>query len=669
MNAIASFARVALATLGASGFLSGCTAPADHPALANAALPPLIQAHRLAYRGTMPGSYQISPDGRKLAWIGPSLGRSALFVRDNATGDVRRHRARLSNFQWTPDSRRLLFASDPGGGENPHVFMLDTVDPNADAVDLTPYPEVHAAIQHVVAGPPVSVLVTHNRRDPKLFDLYRIDLESRRETLVAANPGDGVGPLIAHDGSLQGWSKPRDAERSADFRRAPLVARKRQLEMKPEETFRVLGLGHDGSYVWALSDRGRDRIALVIAHPRLGWEKVVFGNPDVDVSEVMFSRVTRAPLLAQAIPGNPRTEILDPKLREDLAELVRAQGEQPYMLKIASADAEEKRLVVSIHTAVTHRYYFVDRPKRAFTLLAEGVEPDLAQSLVPLKPIALDARDGLRLHGYLALPAGVEARRLPTVVLVHGGPWRRTAWGDPLVSEDALYAQFLANRGYAVLMVDFRGSTGYGQKFYAAGMGEFAGRMHEDLLDAVKWAIDDGIADPGRIAIMGWSYGGYAALVGMTMTPEVFACGVSLNGPTDLASLIESFPPYWKLDLSRWHDFVGNPAIAEDRHEMNQKSPLRHATGARRPVLIVHGGRDVRVRIDQSERMVAALRAAGKPVEYLAIPEMSHSMSYWAHRLAVLRRSETFLRTCLGGRASRFDPFDALAWTWERLGR
>jgi dipeptidyl aminopeptidase/acylaminoacyl peptidase len=301
-------------------------------------------------------------------------------------------------------------------------------------------------------------------------------------------------------------------------------------------------------------------------------------------------------------------------------------------------------------------------------LLAEGVPKDIEKALVPMRPVTIPSRDGLQLPAYLTLPRGPRAK-LPMVLLVHGGPWARTTWGDPFRSAEANYAQFLANRGYAVLQVDFRGSTGYGRGFHAAAMGEFAGKMQDDLLDGVRWAVDAQIADPQRIAIVGWSYGGYAALVGLTQTPRTFACGISLSGPTDLASLIESFPATWTLDLSAWHDFVGDPAIAEDREAMTRKSPLSHAQALERPVLIVQGMTDVRVRRDQAERMVHALRAAGKPVEYLAIPEMGHGMGYWVHRLAILRKSETFLHGCLGGRASRFHPFDAVAWAWSRVNR
>jgi dipeptidyl aminopeptidase/acylaminoacyl peptidase len=302
-------------------------------------------------------------------------------------------------------------------------------------------------------------------------------------------------------------------------------------------------------------------------------------------------------------------------------------------------------------------------------LLAETVPNDFAAALVPIRPVTIPSSDGLRLRGYLTLPRGVAPGPLPMVLHVHGGPWMSTGWGEPTSSEDAAYAQFLANRGYAVLQVDFRGSSGYGREFMNAAIGEFAGRMQDDLLDAVRWAVERGIADPAHVAIMGWSYGGYAALVGLSMTPKAFACGVSVSGPTDLASLIESFPPYWKVDLSRWQDFVGDPEIPEDREQMTRKSPLAHAQQVERPVLIIHGARDVRVLVDQSDRMVAALRRAGKPVEYLRIPDMGHDSGWWVYQLAVLRKTEDFLQRCLGGRASRFDWFDAVAWAWERISR
>ena len=646
--------------------LAGCTAPADHPALKDARLPSLVQAHRFAYRPDTQRGHQLSPDGRKLAWIGPSYLRSALFVRHNDTGKVHRYAVLTGAFQWTPDGRRLLSTStDTSGAENTHIVMLDTDDPAATAVDLTPYPGVRATIHQILAANPAQLLVYHNRRDLKLFDLYRIDLNTRKETLVAQNPGDGVAPLTSRSGSFTGWQKSRDAQRPVEERGKPRQTRAPELLKNPDETFRVLGGNADGTVVWALSNRGRDRIALVAAHRKLQWEKVVHEDPHVDVTRVAMSRVTGEPLVAYTQPGLPQATILNTKLREDLDGLLKAQGSDPFALEIVSSDAVEKRMVIATTSSTAQRHYLLDRTQRKYTLLSENADDSAPSATV--QPITITSRDGLPLHGYLTLPRGVAAKRLPMVLLVHGGPWLRT--GSPYRSQDADNARFLANRGYAVLQVDFRGSTGYGKQFLNAAIGEFAGKMHEDLLDAVRWAVEGGIADPARVAIMGWSYGGYAALVGMTLTPKQFACGISLAGPTDLATLIEAFPPYWASDLSMWKDYVGNPAIAQDREEMTRKSPLTHADKTQGPLLIVHGAKDVRVRIDQSERMVDALKRAGKPVEFLAIPDMGHGADWWVHRLAFLRKTEDFLQRCLGGRASRFDPFEPIAWGWQRISK
>jgi acetyl esterase/lipase len=648
--------------------LAGCTAPAEHPALKDAPLPPLVQAHQFAYRPQEHSGYQLSPDGSKLAWVGPSYLRSALFIRNNASGAVRRYPVLTGGFQWTPDSRRLLSANtDTSGAENSHIVMLDTDDPAATPVDLTPYPGVRATIHQMLPANPSQLLVYHNRRDKKLYDLYRIDLNTRQETLVARNPGDAVAPITSQSGKLQGWQKSREASRPAEERAKPRLERQPALLKAADETFKVLGAKADGTLLWALSNRGRDRIALVAAHPKLQWETILFEDPHVDVTKVTMSRVTGEPLIAYAQSGLPTTAILDAALRTDLEGLLKTQGNEPFGIDIVSNDASEKRMVISTYNNTTQRHYLLDRARHTHTLLAEVTTSDSAQPLPALQPVALTSRDGLPLHGYLTLPQGINAKKLPMVLLVHGGPWQRT--GNPYRSLDADEARFLANRGYAVLQVDFRGSTGYGKHFLNAAIGEFAGKMHEDLLDAVQWAVNRGVADPARVAIMGFSYGGYAALVGMTMTPEKFACGISLAGPTDLVSLIESFPSYWTSDLSQWKDFVGNPAIAQDREEMTRKSPLTHATKLQRPLLIVHGAKDVRVRIDQSERMVKALQHAGKPVEYLAIPDMGHGTGWWVHRLAFLRKTEDFLHRCLGGRASRFDPYDAVAWGWQRISR
>ena len=398
-----------------------------------------------------------------------------------------------------------------------------------------------------------------------------------------------------------------------------------------------------------------------------GWERLVFEDPQVDVSGAVISRVTRMPLAVVAWPGYPRVEFPDPKFRAELGPLIDRYKGRPFGFEMISSDRSEQQLIVGFSTSTGQETFLLDRARGTHELLARSVPEDMEALLAPMQPVAIPARDGLTLPAYLMLPRGVEPRGLPLVLMVHGGPWARTVWADPFRSDDAARAQFLVNRGYAVLQVDFRGSTGYGRDFYKAGMGEFARRMQDDLLDAVQWVTARGVADPARIAIVGFSYGGYAALTGLTATPKTFACGISIGGPTDLASLIENFPPYWSTDLTNWYDFVGNPKIPADRAEMTLRSPLTHAAKLERPLLIMHGERDVRVRIDQSQRLADALAKAGKPVRYVPIRNMGHNPSWWAHQHQVLRETETFLHSCLGGRAVRLDWFDPLVWAWTRI--
>lgn len=653
------------AGLAACLLAAGCTEPARHAQLREAALPELLEAQRFTYRGTHTGGHQLSPDGNKIAWVGPSWLRATLFVRDRSSGVVRSWRA-PGAVQWTSDSRRLLYLNDRSGTENPHVYMIDT-ESSAAAVDLTPYPGVKAAIHQLSEADPQKVLVTHNRRNRKLFDLYSIDLESGRETLVARNPGDAVAPITQDNGSLRGWQKSREAQRTPEQKSQPQAVRAAELLKRQEGSVQILGPTQQERVVWALSNRGRDRSALVALHLGPGWERVEFEDPQVDVSGAAISRVTRMPLALFASPGYPRVEFPDAKFKTDLKPLIERYKGRPFGFELISSDRTEQQVIVGFSTSTGQETFLLDRKHGTHELLARSVPQDMEAVLSPMQPVTIPARDGLSLPGYLTVPGGVEAKGLPLVLMVHGGPWARTAWADPFRSEDAARAQFLVNRGYAVLQVDFRGSTGYGRDFQRAGMGEFAGRMQDDLQDAVEWAKAHGIADPAKIAIMGFSYGGYAALTGLIASPQTYACGISIAGPTDLASLVENFPPYWAVDLSKWHDFVGNPKNPADRAEMTRRSPLTHAAKLERPVLILHGDRDVRVRIDQSQRMADALVKAGKPVRFVPIRDMGHNPGWWAHQYQVLRETETFLQGCLGGRAVRHGWFDPLVWAWTRI--
>jgi dipeptidyl aminopeptidase/acylaminoacyl peptidase len=358
--------------------------------------------------------------------------------------------------------------------------------------------------------------------------------------------------------------------------------------------------------------------------------------------------------------------VFDERLAADLKMVLEPYGNMRYGYDLVSSSPDEKRLVVVVYTHANRRYYLLDRATRRSTLLGESRPAGFESDMVVPQPIEYEASDGLRLPGYLLLPPGAKGRKLPLVLLVHGGPWSRVVWSDLDHDEDLLRAQFLANRGYAVLVVNYRGSTGYGRTHMTAAVGQFGKAMQQDLFDGVRWAIDAGIADPERIAVVGYSYGGYAALMALAQQSTMFACGIDIAGPTDLARLIETFPPYWELELSYWYSYVGDPAVAVDRARMAAVSPINLAQQIGRPLLVIQGATDVRVLPEQSRALVARLQENGRPVEYLELHEMGHSMGYWAHHLAVLRRMEAFLAPCLGGRAARFD---ALEWVARLSGR
>ena len=283
-----------------------------------------------------------------------------------------------------------------------------------------------------------------------------------------------------------------------------------------------------------------------------------------------------------------------------------------------------------------------------------------AESLAPVKPVEFKSRDGLTLHGYLTLPKGAAPVNLPTVLLVHGGPWFRDRWESDFYTNRL--AQFLANRGYAVVQINYRGSEGYGRKFMEAAIGEFGGKMHEDLLDGINWLVGQGIADPQRIAIMGRSFGGYAALVGLTYTPDTFACGIDIVGLSDLTS--QKGPAYGELGRYWWERYFGNPEVAADFEKMKQKSPYYHVDSIRHPVLIIYGASDARVQREQSEKMITALKASHKEVQSLVLNKEGHLITRWPSNLKMYRQIEDFLAGCLGGRSSGFDYYELGAWAF-----
>jgi dipeptidyl aminopeptidase/acylaminoacyl peptidase len=558
----------------------------------------------------------------------------------------------VASFVWAADGRRIVFARDRDGDESEHLYAIDAVAPGARPVDLTPFPGVKAYVQRVVRGDPEHVLLAHNARDRAVFDLFRVNLTTREHTEIARNPG-----------TVTAWSTDVDGTVRARFRRtAPGQSRLeviRHDQWAPvttlglEDAFRIHGYTADGG-MWVTSNRGRDRVALARLDLATAQERVVWEHPTVDVERVVMSERDGAPLLVAAFPDHQHLHVFDHALAERLRALV---ARAPASVSVLSMDRSEQRLTVQVAGDRGVEYHLLDRATGATTRLGRHPIHAHAGALAAMQPVSFPSRDGLPLRGYLTRPAGAAAGRLPMVLLVHGGPWARDYWGylDTV--------QFLANRGYGVLQVNYRGSTGYGRAFREAGVHQHAGRMHDDLVDGVRWAIAQGIADPEKICIGGAHYGGYATLVGLTFTPDVFACGVDLAGMSSLLTVMERAPAAWKLSLPYFHKYYGDPANADDRRRLDAQSPIHRADRVVRPLLVVHGASDARVDRDESERMVEALRRAGKDVEYLELPAEGPGRDSGPGKSSVrlYRAMERFLARHLGGRTSGFDPADLAA--------
>lgn len=638
-----------LMTLG----LAGCASAPSHPALQAAAdLLKLLPVHEFVANTKSNGGYTISPDGKKIAWFGVHGFGPALLVKTVGQDQVTAFKGIPIGLHWAQDSRRLFYLKDQGGNENFHVMMVDSEQAQAEPVDLTPYPGIHAMIVRVIQADPAHILVAHNQRDKKLSDLYKINIDTRQQMLVAQNPGDAVNVVTDRAGKLVAVMR-----QSAD--KTTLVNSDTQKEIiawNSEETVDVLDVASDGRSVYLLSNRNRNLVGLTRLDLQTGQETPVYEEADADIEHVQISRVSRLPLLAASTPGYPKTHFLDARLQADLASLM-----TPALraLHILSMDDSERRMTLRIDEDGSTKFYLFDRGNGGKTLIGEAPNGAHAAQLASSQPITVQSRDGLPLHGYLTVPKGAKAERLPTVLLVHGGPWWRDHWDNGLGMQ-----QFLANRGYAVLQINYRGSTGYGRAFTEAGIGEFGGtgKMHDDLMDGVQWAVKQGIADPGKIAIMGASFGGYATLAGLTFTPEAYACGVDLVGPSNLATLQEEAPEYWKPFLHRMRKYMGDPGDPEQRKKMLAQSPISHAAAVRSPLLIVQGANDPRVKRAQSDQMVEALRQAGKQVDYMPLENEGHGTRNWPNNLKIYRRAEDFLAKCLGGRSSGFDLYELASW-------
>ena len=591
---------------------------------------------------------RIAPDGRSLAYLAPADGVMNVWVKATSEDDGRpvtndRDRGVRSYF-WSRDSARILYLQDTGGDENFHVLAVSLDAPARPARDLTPFPGVKAGVVAVPRETPGEILVSMNLRDPSAFDPYRLRLANGRLTRIAENPGNVIGWLADREGRLRaayGQTPTGDYEILVrDQEGEPF---RRLADFANEDDGHPYAFSPDGAELWVGSARDNDTRRLVAIDCGTGAERTIDGNDDVDLAGLFLRETTGE--LQGALYVDDRLELHS--FDDDLAshwEAVRAiHAGDPGGF---SRDAGERVWTVAFDDdRDPGATYLYDRETRAATFLFRPRPWLDPEHLAPMEPVRITSRDGLTLRCYVTRPLDSGPGPHPTVLLVHGGPWARDSWGYHAE------AQFLANRGYAVLQVNYRGSTGFGKAFMHAAEHEFAGKMHDDLVDAVGWAVAQGIADPARVGVYGGSYGGYAALVGATFTPDLFAAVVSYVGPSSLVTLVRSFPAYWRPFMeSTWFRFVGDPERPADLADMEARSPLNRVDAIRAPLLVIQGANDPRVTRVESEQIVSALRERGVDVEYLVKEDEGHGFVKPENRIDAYRAIERFFARHLGGR-------------------
>ena len=608
-------------------------------------LPPLIPRD-LLFGNPERTAPALSPDGAKLAWLAPDTNQvlqvwvKTVGQKDDkpVTADKKRG---IRQYFWAKDNRTLLYLQDSDGDENFHLYGVDLASGNVR--DYTPFQGTR--VEGVFLSPdfPNEMLAGLNLRDRALFDMYRLNLRTGALELDTRNPGDVSGCLadarfrvrLAVIVTPEGGTELR----IRDNDQAPW---KTFLKVGPQEILEALSFSKDGQSLFLKSSIGRDTAAVIEKNLVTGAEKMIAASDAVDAEAVLIHPKRYEVEAVQFAPGRAAWQVVNPAVREDFDRLAQVmEGE----FEIADrTEADDLWLVACTSDRAPGRYYRWDRKTKETTFLFTARPKLEGLTLAEMKPVVITARDGLPIHGYLTVPSGIAARKLPLVLFPHGGPWGRDNWGF------SSSAQWLANRGYAVLQPNFRGSTGYGKKHLNAGNKQWGRKMHDDLIDGVNWAIKEGIADPAKVGIMGGSYGGYCALAAVTFTPEVFACSIDVVGPSNLKTLIETIPPYWKPMRAAFDVRVGNVDEPNEAELIRNASPVNFAHKIVRPLLIGQGANDPRVKLAESEQIVAAIEKNKGQVVYVLYPDEGHGFARPKNRTDFTARSEVFLHQYLGGR-------------------
>jgi len=599
----------------------------------------------------------LSPDGTQVAFLAPLDGILNVWVAPlqvksaSPDGVLASAQARavtkstdrpITRFRWAHNGEQILYMKDRGGDENFHVFVVDLA--TGAERDLSPGTGNRAEILDSDKKYPDEILIATNVRDPKVMDAYRVNTRTGATTMIFENDAGWVGFVPDASWVIRARTKMNPDGSTTTEVRDDAGSDWYQFMNVPFEdaqTTSFVGFSKDGKTAYMIDSRGRNTAALfsVVPAPDGGTPSLIFSNDKADVSGAMVNPDTLEIEAVESEYLRSDWKIFSEAVKKDFAALAKVDDGD---FEVTSRTHDDTKWIVLFRgDQASTRWWLWDRTAGKGTFLGSARPALAGMPLRPMMPVEIKARDGLTLPSYLTLPAD-GAKNAPLVLFVHGGPWARDSWGlHP-------YHQWLANRGYAVLSVNFRGSTGFGKNFINAGNREWYGKMQDDLNDAVAWAVKQGYADPKKVAIMGGSYGGYATLAGLTRDPELFTCGVDIVGPSHIATLLSTIPPYWKPMMAMFETRVG--ALSEEDH-LNAISPLTHVENIRRPLLIGQGANDPRVKVHESDQIVAAMKNHQLPVTYVVFPDEGHGFARPDNNMAFNAITEAFLARHLGGRA------------------
>jgi len=596
------------------------------------------------FRNPEKTNYKISPDGLKVAWLAPFENRmnihfahlTNLDAVERLTDVVDRD---IKEYFWGNDNN-IVYAKDENGNENFNLYGINVLEKKLTA--LTPFPDCLVNIIDKLRSVPNEILIGINKREKQIFDPYRLNIETGELKLITENPGNISSWFADHNGDIKAATQTDGVNSSFLYRENTNDEFKTILTTNFKENIFPLFFSFDNKYIYAASNLNRDKIAIVKVNPATGEElEIIFEHKEVDSENLSYSKKRKKLLAVSFITWKLDHHFLDDEIKNIYQKITSNLPNQD--IHLVSVDDEENRFIVKTESDKSKgKYYYYDVALDSLTFLAEVADWLNEDDLSEMKPISYQTSDGLTINGYLTIPNGGDGKNLPVVVNPHGGPWSRDVW--QFNSE----VQFLANRGYAVFQMNFRSSTGYGNKFFEAGFKQWGKKMQDDITEGVQWLVEKGIADANRIAIYGGSYGGYATLAGLTFTPKLYACGIDFVGVSNIFTFMETIPPYWKPYLDMMYEMVGHPE--EDKELLTSASPVFHVDKIEAPLFVAQGANDPRVKIDESDQIVNALKDRGIEVEYMVKENEGHGFHNQENKFDFYRAMEKFLNQHIGNK-------------------